>query len=191
MKRNRTRSIIFVGLILARAAIFAGVNVTNIGPKGGTFRSLGVDPQDSRTLYAGARTAGVFKSIDGGATWTYAGRSGFTVASLAVDPQDSNTIYVATVFENADDFRSFGLFKSQDGGENWSAVNSGLPAECLSTFAPTIDPQYPSTLYALTSCAGVFKSANGGENWYAVNSGLPDREPGTAAGATAASAAGG
>jgi len=34
MKRSRMGSIIFAGLILARAAIFAGVNVTNIGPEG-------------------------------------------------------------------------------------------------------------------------------------------------------------
>ena len=81
MKRSRMGSIIFAGLILARAAIFAGVNVTNIGPKGGTFRSLGVDPQDSRTLYAGARTAGVFKSIDGAGSWSYAGLSGFTAVN--------------------------------------------------------------------------------------------------------------
>ena len=53
MKRSRMGSIIFAGLILARAAIFAGVNVTNIGPEGGTFRSLVVGPQDPRTLYAG------------------------------------------------------------------------------------------------------------------------------------------
>ena len=45
MKRSRTGSIIFAGLILARAAVFAGVNVTNIGPEGGTFRSLVVDPK--------------------------------------------------------------------------------------------------------------------------------------------------
>ena len=82
MKRSRMGSIIFAGLILARAAIFAGVNVTNIGPGGGgTFRSLVVGPQDARTLYAGARTAGVFKSIDGGANWSYAGLSGFTAVN--------------------------------------------------------------------------------------------------------------
>ena len=81
MKRSRMGSIIFAGLILARAAIFAGVNVTNIGPEGGTFRSLVVGPQDPRTLYAGARTAGVFKSIDGGANWSYPGLSGFTAVN--------------------------------------------------------------------------------------------------------------
>ena len=81
MKRSRTRSIIFAGLLLARAAIFAGVNVTDIGPEGGSFQSLVVDPQDPRTLYAGARTAGVFKSIDGGAHWSYAGLSGFTAVN--------------------------------------------------------------------------------------------------------------
>ena len=57
------------------------MNVTNIGPEGGTFRSLVVGPQDPRTLYAGARTAGVFKSIDGGANWSNAGLSGFTAVN--------------------------------------------------------------------------------------------------------------
>ena len=67
--------------------------------------ALAIDPQTPSTLYAGTATstytgagAGVFKSMDGAATWTAleAGLSETEITALAVDPIASRTVYVGT-----------------------------------------------------------------------------------------------
>src|SRR5262249_22710524 len=49
----------------------AGLVWTNVGPGniGGRTRSILIHPQDPNTLYAGAVTGGVWKSVDGGKNW--------------------------------------------------------------------------------------------------------------------------
>jgi photosystem II stability/assembly factor-like uncharacterized protein len=62
--------------------------------------TLAIDPHNTGTVYAAAHDAGgVFKSIDGGASWS-AVNSGITtlnVQTLAVDPHNPNTVYAGTV----------------------------------------------------------------------------------------------
>jgi photosystem II stability/assembly factor-like uncharacterized protein len=153
-------------VVIGAGTAWAGINGgTSIGPDGGPVLSLVMDTQNPRTLYAGT-FAGVFKSIDGGATWNNSGLAGFMVSNLAIDSQNPGTIYAALgVF-------SVGVFKSSDGGENWREVDSGLPSDCRVN-ALAVHPQRPSTVFAVTSWCGVFKSTSGGESWNAVNSGLP------------------
>jgi hypothetical protein len=59
----------FVLLIAFAASLQAGVNYwTPIGPFGGETAALAGDPQQSSVIYAAAR-GGVFKTVNGGATW--------------------------------------------------------------------------------------------------------------------------
>jgi photosystem II stability/assembly factor-like uncharacterized protein len=77
----------------------ASWNAINSGlPARSGVHVLAIDPQNSRTVYAGSSGSGVFKSVDGGEGWS-AVNSGLTtlsVNSLAIDPQDSSTVYAAT-----------------------------------------------------------------------------------------------
>jgi photosystem II stability/assembly factor-like uncharacterized protein len=140
--------------------------------------SLAIDPGNPGTIYAGtatqglmARSSGVFKTTNGGATWKAAGLGGgfSRVDILAIDPQHTETVYARAILWPPDAAGCCGwLFKTTDGGTTWAAANSGLP-NYVTAFA--IDPQNPGTLYVGTH-AGVYRSVDGGANWTPVNDGL-------------------
>ncbi len=75
----------------ARTEIAPGLNV-------GGVNALVIDPAIPTTLYAGTKVAGVFRSLDGGATWApmndglfsneTLGYSGLWINSLVLDPAD-------------------------------------------------------------------------------------------------------
>jgi photosystem II stability/assembly factor-like uncharacterized protein len=142
------------------------------GPEGGDVRTLAIDPADSRTVYAGTSGGGVFKTINGGASWT-AINNGITVTevySLAVDPANSQVVYAGTYdgFTGSDG----GLFKTTDGGASWMAINTGLTNRFVLTLA--VDPENSQIVYAGTLTRGVFKTTDGGASWTAINNGLTE-----------------
>lgn len=145
-------------------------------PTGEHIRALAINPVDSRTLYAGTRDQGVFKSTDGGLNWqaVNTGLTSLLIQALAIDPTNPANVYAGT--------RDRGVFRSFDGGQNWEAVNTGLTS--LFVQALVIDPTNPATVYAGTragevfrgaaarSADGVFKSTDWGWSWTGTNLGL-------------------
>ena len=74
----------------------------------GSIGALAVAPSDPHVVYAGSGEGlqrpdlavgdGVYKSVDGGATWTHLGlRDGQQIASMAVDPANPNRLFVAVL----------------------------------------------------------------------------------------------
>jgi uncharacterized protein (TIGR03437 family) len=117
-----------------------------------------VDPKGSSTVYATARTQGVFRSLDGGHTWQgiNAGLTNLTMgrsAPVIIDPTNRLRLYVGS--------EGGGVFKSLDGGDHWFAVNSGL--DQLTVDGLAMDPGNPAVLYA---CGpnGVYKAVTGAES---------------------------
>ena len=115
-----------------------------------------IDPNRPSTVYATARTQGIFRSVDGGHTWQgiNGGLTSLTMgrsAPVIIDPTNPQTLYVGS---------SGGVFKSLDGGDHWFAVNSGLDELTVNGLA--MDPRNPAVLYA---CGpnGVYKTVTGGE----------------------------
>ena len=117
-----------------------------------------IDPSMPSTVYATAKTQGVFRSSDGGHTWQ-AINNGITnltmgrSAPVIIDPTNSLTLYVASEGGG-------GVFKSLDGGNHWFAVNSGLDDLRVSGLA--MDPANPAVLY-VCGPRGVYKTFSGGE----------------------------
>jgi len=150
------------------------------GIQGTYVVSLAIDPSNSQTVYAGINgyngavngSRGLFKSINGSASWTAtsSGVTGTTVTALALDPADSQTLYAGT-FGN-------GLFKSVNGGASWTAANTGISLPDIAALA--IDPGRSQTVYAAVSARGIFKSTDGGATWSGVNNGLTFTVPGYA-----------
>ncbi|MBZ5728082.1 MAG: IPT/TIG domain-containing protein [Acidobacteriia bacterium] len=155
---------------MRRLALCALAGVLALGAtiqNGYAQQALAIDPSNPATLYAAEYGGGVFKSINGGASWT-ASSSGLTnlgVLALVVDPSNPATLYAGTT--------KGGVFRSTNGGASWSASNPGLPYDVR---ALAIDPWNPATLYAGidagSNAGGVYKSSNGGASWSASNSGL-------------------
>jgi photosystem II stability/assembly factor-like uncharacterized protein len=140
-----------------------------LGPDGGNVQSLAVDPGNPRILYAGILGGeGIFKSLDGGATWARSGAGlpktfGRAVQALAVDPSRRTTVYAGT--------SNSGVYKSLDGGATWAPARQGLEGLALDVRALAVSPRRPGTVFAGTA-RGLFRSQDGGAHWQRVE-GIP------------------
>jgi len=156
------------------------------------FQSLAIDPTDSRIVYVGTETNGIFKTIDGGDTWTRlrAGlkldpnKSGYPqIYEIAVDPRNTRILYAATIAApgpvtgGIEALRSnyAGVYKSTDRGERWIQKIDGF----FNTYTPhvVIDPLDSSRLYAGIGGArsmnifyegGMMKSLDGATTWISI-----------------------
>lgn len=117
----------------------------------------------SATIYAGGST-GIFRSADGAQTWTHLtlGVRSVGVSPVAVDPSAPSTIYAAAGLSHV-------LTKTTDGGSHWAETESaGLSGRYVESL--TIDPVFPSTLYALTHAVQggrslLYKTTDAGAQW--------------------------
>jgi uncharacterized protein (TIGR03437 family) len=128
-----------------------------------------VDPSNSNTLYEASGDLGVFKSIDGGATWTSAnkGIASTNVQTLGIDPVHPQTLYAATGYVLPD--TSTVIYKSVDGAATWTKIDtSPSPVTQIS-----VDAQNPNIVYEVDtslaySNANIRKTTDGGATWNAL-----------------------
>ncbi len=143
------------------------------GPGGGDILAFVVDPSSPQTMYASIFDSGIFKSIDGGATWkdlstTYPATPNLAyglVYGLAVSAR-SGTVY--SMFASSSGATGDQVYKSSDGGASWSLVAS-LPASSSNLVtAMSLDPLNDSTLYVQDSKDNFFVSRDAGSTWSAL-----------------------
>src|SRR5437899_3127768 len=107
-------------------------------------------------LYVGTIGEGLFRSLDGGATFTRTCEGMFVechVRALVVHPRDDRTLYLGT---------EQGLFRSTDGADHWIRVES--PLNGLQIWSVLLLPQAPDTMLVGTCPARLFRSADGGRS---------------------------
>jgi photosystem II stability/assembly factor-like uncharacterized protein len=129
--------------------------------------SMAIDPQAPDTLYAGGGGHGIYKTIDGGASWFVTGLTSGSGPWIVVDPGTPTTLY-ASVPTFVGGSSSLILYRSIDGGIAWTPFQNGLPSP-VTAFA--VDPHDSTALYAATG-SGVFRSGDAGTSWTAMNDGL-------------------
>jgi photosystem II stability/assembly factor-like uncharacterized protein len=106
--------------------IFEGQPVGSIG-------ALAVAPSDPKIIYAGTGESdiredlssgnGVYKSVDGGATWTHMGLERTRqIAQIVIDPQNPGIVYVGALGHVYGPNDERGVYKSTDGGTHWARV---------------------------------------------------------------------
>ncbi len=160
-----------------------------------------LDPGDPNVVWVGTgennsqRSVGygdgVYKSLDGGASWTRMGLPASEhVAKIVVDPRDSDVVYVAAQGPLWSGGGDRGLYKTTDGGKTWDAALTISENTGVSDLV--YDPRDPDVLYAAAYQrrrrvwtlinggpeSAIYKSTDAGANWRKIESGLPKGDVG-------------
>jgi len=162
----------------------SGLGARNIGSAAmsGRVSALSAVKEDNRlTVYIGAASGGVWKSVNGGTTFkpVFDKQTSQSIGAIAIDPQAPKTIWVGTGEAWTRNSVSIGdgIYKSTDGGENWT--NVGLKnSERISKIL--IDPKDGNTVYVCVpgklwsdgEDRGVYKTTDGGQSWKNILKGV-------------------
>src|SRR5215470_7978164 len=165
------------------AATISGFPARNIGSAtmSGRVAALDAVEQNGRlTLFVGAASGGVWKSVNGGTTFkpVFDRQDVQSIGAVSIDPSNPQNVWVGTGEAWLRNSASVGdgIYKSTDGGENWT--NVGLKdSEHIAKIL--IDPKDGKTVYV---CAtghlwddnderGVYKTSDGGTTWKKVLAG--------------------
>ena len=170
------------------------------GPPVASIGALEVAPSNPSIIYAGTGEsdirsdlslgAGVFKSIDGGATWNSAGlKDTRQISRIVIDPGNPDIVYAAALGYAYGNNPDRGVYKSSDGGKNWAKVLFKDEATGAADLA--IAPGKPSLLFASMWDAhrppwsvygpieglgsGLYRSQDAGATWQHLEGhGLPE-----------------
>ena len=154
-------------LLQLAAAVFlafpalAGSGWKLAGPYGGSATSISIDRNNPDHMLAGARSALVFRSLDGGRRWTmlplpYSPDG--SVRFVWIDPRDSRR-YLVGLLSNG--VTGSGLWESRDRGETWSP-HPQLASHSLEALA--VYPKQMDTM-ALAARDGVWLSTDNAKTW--------------------------
>jgi photosystem II stability/assembly factor-like uncharacterized protein len=127
---------------------------------------------------------GVFRSLDGGATWQKVLYKDENIGAidLAFDPKDPQIIYADMFAARRPPWTTggsysgpgSGLYKSSDGGTTWRELTKGLPtwADHLGRIGIGVAPSDGNRIYALVDSpklGGLYRSDDTGESWLRVS----------------------
>jgi photosystem II stability/assembly factor-like uncharacterized protein len=127
---------------------------------------------------------GVYKSMDGGATWKHLGLDAtHHIGRIVVHPTDPDVVYVAALGDLWGPNPERGVFMSKDGGATWNQTLIIDADTGVSDIA--IDPQSPNILYAAAyerrrtafgyngggPGGGIYRSTDGGLHWTRLGTG--------------------
>lgn len=155
----------------------SGLGARNIGSAvmSGRIAALSAVKENGRlTVYVGAASGGVWKSVNGGTTFKpmFDKQTSQSIGAIAIDPKTPKTIWAGTGEAWTRNSVSIGdgIYKSTDGGENWT--NMGLK-ESEHIAKILIDPNDSNTVYACvpgklwsdSEDRGLYKTTDGGTTW--------------------------
>ena len=156
----------------------AGINAlswTSLGPTniGGRVRALATVPGSPNTLFAGSMGGGLWKTVDGAASWQPVQDflSSLWVSTIAIDPTNPLVMYVGTG-ESVQNFRGGGVFKSVDGGLSWYVLPGANPVNNVAWLFVNriaIQPGNSNVIVAATA-DGIFRTINAGVTWAQITS---------------------
>lgn len=184
-------------------SVNAGTSFTPVfdGEASYSIGAITLDPKTPSVVWVGtgennaqrvvAYGDGVYRSIDGGATWKNMGlRESEHIGRIVIDPRDPKVIIVAAQGPLSRKGGERGIYRSSDGGMTWTRVlhvddwTGGNDVQ--------MDPRNPDVLVATmwqrarrTCCfvaggpgSGVYRSVDNGRTWTKSQAGFPTEELG-------------
>jgi len=149
------------------------------------IQNIVIDPRNSNIVYVSAigplwsagGDRGVYKTIDGGATWkpvlTISPDTGIT--EIIIDPRKPDVLYAAAlqrrraVGQLIGGGPESGIYKTTNGGATWTKLTKGLPSVDMGRVGMALNPKNPNTIYALVTAqkgeGGFFRSDDAGASW--------------------------
>ena len=172
------------------ADTFSGLVARSIGPAvtSGRVMTIAVHPNDNAVFYVGAASGGVWKTVNGGASFqpVFDKEGSFSIGWIVVDAKRPSIVWVGTGERNSQRSVAYGdgVYKSEDGGRSWT--NVGLKSsEHIGRVV--IDPKNGDTVYVAAQGPlwapggdrGLYKTTDGGKTWAQVlkiseNTGVSD-----------------
>ena len=134
---------------------------------------------------------GLYKSIDGGASWNKVGLDNSEhIGMITIDPRNADIVYVAAYGPLWSAGGDRGIYKTTDGGKSWEQIL--YVSEHTGFNEIHIDPRDPDVLYAAAHQrrrrqwtylgggpeSGIYKSTDAGKSWNKINKGLPGGDKG-------------
>ena len=156
------------------------------GAGGMCLHTIVLDPSDADRILVAISAAGVFRTLDGGATWapvnkgllsdgipSPAAEVGHCVHNLAMHPSRPQTLYMQ---------KHWDVMRSDDGADSWTEVSGNLPSDF--GFPVAVHAHEPETVYVVPITSDsehvppdgrlrVYRSRTGGGEWEALTQGLP------------------
>src|SRR5881396_1648361 len=162
------------------SATISGLGARNIGSAAmsGRIAALAAVHEGPRlTVYVGAASGGVWKSVNGGTTFkpVFDKQAVQSIGAVTIDPKNPKMIWVGSGEAWTRNSASIGdgVYKSTDGGDNWT--NLGLK-ESERIARILVDPTESNTVYVCvpgklwsdSDERGVYKTTDGGRTWTKV-----------------------
>lgn len=168
----------------------------------GSIGDIAVSPSNPNIIYVGSGEGlhrpdlaigdGMFKSIDGGASWKHIGlNDAQQIGRVVVHASNPEIVFAAVLGHpyGANEMR--GVYRTKDGGVSWEKVL--YINENTGAIQVEFDPSNPETVYAdmwehregpwengsfSGTNSGLYKSTDGGANWKKLLTGLPTAQQG-------------
>lgn len=133
-------------------------------------------PTDPDVVTVAMSTGGVYRSVDGGASWTPHNR-GITTDFLPGEAPEFGQCVHKVAMDAGDPDRLYaqnhgGVFRSDDAGRSWTRISDGLPADF--GFPVVAHPHRPGTIYVYPLVDGAERFSPGGRPavWCSHDAGL-------------------
>ncbi len=169
----------------------AGKTWTHLGlPDAGQIGAVEIHPRNPDIVFVAAmgqafqnnEERGVFKTIDGGATWEKVLYDSDSIGAVDIEfaPNNPNVVYAAmyrgkrtpwTIISGG--YQAGGIYKSKDGGKTWEKKSKGLPQGLIGKIDLGVSPADPLRLYAIIEAPvkeqGLYMSDDQGESFTHVS----------------------
>jgi len=164
-----------------------------------SFTDVVIDPTNAQTLYCavgtyvGAPANGVYKTINGGASWSLAGNFQSGIANgwikLAISASSPQVVYASVaasgVIAEPTDFpigTLYRMYRTSNGGSTWNTLSNTpdyLAGAGYFASALAVSPADPDVVYAagFSGANSVIRSIDGGQSWTNIATGANGAGP--------------